>query len=216
MATSKKPLPLLVRAKETTPPSVQTGGRLISDVTSMGAVKDGTLFILEDPDDGMAYKGTFLKLKAQIAKKAYGIIYTSDGQAQSPLVQQSVNGTPALYTGWTSNGLSNDTTPEHDNDWVIVSVAGVYEVNISICFSGSLSKTYEVEIYHNDISASPVPTATGFKLTRKLGTSGDVGSASLTGLLDLAVNDSVAIYVSSTDGGTAFETHQAQMQVAQV
>ena len=53
-------------------------------------------------------------------------------------------------------------------------------------------------------------------MVRKLGTGGDVGSASLTGLVSLTAGDSIMIYVSSSDGGTSMTVHQSQLAVAQV
>jgi hypothetical protein len=217
VATSKKPLPLLVRAKETTPPSTRTGGRLISEIAALSSVEDDLLFLLERPGDNMAYKGTFAQLKAKVLEKYYGIMQTVDGDTASPQIAQgSVNATPALLTAWNTDGLSSGITVSSATGKLTVANAGIYEIDLSISFSGTLSKTFVFEIYQDDVSASPTPTATNFKMTRKLGTGGDVGSASLTGLVSLAANDSIMIYVSSTDGGTDVVVHQSQLLVAQL
>ena len=217
MSTSKRPMPLLVRAKETTPPSVMTGGRLMSDITSLKGVEDDLLFLLYRPTDGMAYTGSFAQLKAEVAEdKYYGILQAVNGNTVSPQLTQAVNETPAILTQWNTEGLSSGITVDSSTGLVTVTNTGVYEINMSISFSGSLSKTFVFEIYTNDISASPQPTATGFKMTRKLGTGGDVGSASLTGLVSLAAGDSTMIYASSSDGGTTITVHQSQLAVAQV
>ena len=216
MATSKKPLPLLVRAKETTPPSARTGGRLISEVTALQSVADDLLFLLERPADGMAYKATFAQLKAEVAgDKPYGILQTVDGDTSSPVMTQAISGT-ALLTLWNTDGLASGLTVSSSTGKVTVTSAGIYEIDMSISFSGQLSKTFVFEIYKDDISESPTPTATGFKMIRKLGTGGDVGSASLSGLVSLDAGDSVMIYVSSTDGGNSITVHQSQMKVAEV
>ena len=217
MATSKKPMPLLVRAKEATPPSTRTGGRLLSEIAALSSVEDDLLFLLERPGDNMAYKGTFAQLKAKVLEKYYGIMQTVDGDTASPQIAQgSVNATPALLTAWNTDGLSSGITVSSATGKLTVANAGIYEIDLSISFSGTLSKTFVFEIYQDDVSASPTPTATGFKMTRKLGTGGDVGSASLTGLVSLAANDSIMIYVSSTDGGTDVVVHQSQLLVAQL
>jgi len=216
MATSKKPIPLLVRAKETTPPSTTTGGRLISDVAALTKVTDALLFILENPADGMAYKGTFAQLKAEVAgDKPYGILQVVDGSTSSPVMTQAISGT-AILTAWNTNGISSGLTVDYTAGKLTATVAGTYEVDMSISFSGQLSKTFVFEIYKDDVSASPTPTSTGFKMTRKLGTGGDVGSASLSGLVSLAVGDSVMIYVSSTDGGNTITVHQSQLKVSEI
>ena len=210
-------MPLLVRAKEATPPSTRTGGRLLSEIAALSSVEDDLLFLLERPGDNMAYKGTFAQLKAKVLEKYYGIMQTVDGDTASPQIAQgSVNATPALLTAWNTDGLSSGITVSSATGKMTVSNAGIYEIDLSISFSGTLSKTFVFEIYQDDVSASPTPTATGFKMTRKLGTGGDVGSASLTGLVSLAANDSIMIYVSSTDGGTDVVVHQSQLLVAQL
>jgi len=210
-------MPLLVRAKEATPPSTRTGGRLLSEIAALSSVEDDLLFLLERPGDNMAYKGTFAQLKAKVLEKYYGIMQTVDGDTASPQIAQgSVNATPALLTAWNTDGLSSGITVSSATGKLTVANAGIYEIDLSISFSGTLSKTFVFEIYQDDVSASPTPTATGFKMTRKLGTGGDVGSASLTGLVSLAANDSIMIYVSSTDGGTDVVVHQSQLLVAQL
>lgn len=216
MATSKRPLPLLVRAKETTPPSTRTGGRLISEVSSLSQLADDTLLLLENPVDNMAYKGTFLQLKNAILSKSYGILYTYEGDTSSPEASQTASATATLLSTWTHNGLSNGMTVDHTADKITATVAGTYEVDVSVSFSGQLNKTYEIEIYLDDISASPTPVKTGFEFTRKLGTGGDVGSAGCVGIVEMAVGDSVMVYMKSTDGGTSFLAHYAQLRVTRI
>ena len=216
MATSKKPMPLLVRAKETTPPSVMTGGRLIDDLAALGKVTDDLLFLLQRPNDGMNYKGTFLQLKNEVLSKSYGIIYTHDGDTDSPQSSQVASSSPTILSTWNADGLSNDMTIDFAAGKITATVAGVYEVDVSISFSGSIGKTYEVEIYLDDISASPTPTKTNFDFQRKLGTGGDVGSAGVVGLVQMEVGDSIMLYMKSTDGGTAWVTHYAQLKVTRV
>jgi hypothetical protein len=218
VATSKKPIPLLVRAKEATPPSTRTGGRLLSEISALPGVEDDLLFLLERPGDNMAYKGTFLQLKEAVLSKSYGLMQAVDGDTSSPLMTQgSITATPVLLTAWNTDGLSSsDMTPSASTGKITTTTAGIYEIDLSISFSGTLSKTFVFEIYQDDVSASPTPTATGFKMVRKLGTGGDVGSASLTGLISLAANDSIMIYISSSDGGTGITVHQSQLLVAQL
>ena len=216
MATSKRPMPLLVRAKETTPPSTTTGGRLMNGIASLKSVEDDLLFLLYRPADGMAYTGTFAQLKAEVATdKPYGILQAVDGDTSSPLMTQAISGT-AILTQWNTDGLASGLTVSSSTGKVTAATAGIYEVDMSISFSGQLSKTFVFEIYKDDISASPTPTATGFKMVRKLGTSGDVGSAALSGLVSLDAGDSIMIYVSSSDGGNTITVYQSQLKVAEV
>jgi len=216
VATSKKPVPLLVRAKETTPPSVQTGGRVTSDLAPLSKVEDGLLFTVERPADGMSYQGTFLQIKNAVLSKSYAMIYTADGDDSSPQAKQTTSSTATLLDTWVTDGLSSNMTASASTGRITATVAGVYEVDMSISFSATANKIYEIELYHDDISASPTPTKTGFELQRKMGTNGDVGCSSITGLVELEVGDSVMAYMKSADGGTAFVCHYAQMKVTQV
>ena len=217
MATSKRPMPLMVRAKETTPPSVTTGGRLISELSPLPVIEDGLMFVLMRPNDGMAYKGTFLQLKNAVLSKEYAIMQAVDGDTSSPLMQQTTTSSFADLLTWNTDGLSSDLTSSDSSTGVItVGKDGIYEVDVSISFSGSLSKTYVFEIFKHVPTASPVNVSTGFRLDRKLGTSGDVGSASLSGLISLNASEGVSLHVKSTDGGTALLVHQSQMKVSQI
>jgi hypothetical protein len=189
----------------------------MNGIASLKSVEDDLLFLLYRPTDGMAYTGSFAQLKAEVATdKPYGILQAVDGDTSSPVMTQAVNATPAILTQWNTEGLTSGVAVDSSTGLVTVTNTGIYEINMSISFSGTLSKTFVFEIYTNDISASPQPTATGFKMVRKLGTGGDVGSASLSGLVNLTAGDSIMIYVSSSDGGTSVTVHQSQLAVAQV
>ena len=92
------------------------------------------------------------------------------------------------------------------NKSVTVTDAGDYLFLAQLSFSGTLSKTFVVEAYIDT-------TASNLQCTRKLGTGGDIGSASLCGILTLAAGEAVSLYHSSTDGGTAFTAVDAQFAI---
>jgi hypothetical protein len=216
MATSKTALPLLARVNETTPPSTRTGARLFSEISALAAIPSDAILLYENPLDGMSYRLTFTNLRDAILSKYYGILQTVDGNGSPESAQGSISATPALLTAWNTNGLSASVTPDYTTGKVAVANAGTYHVDLSISFSGTATKNFVFEIYTDDISASPTPTATGFKLSRQLGAAGDVGSASINGIVNLSAGDSVMIYVSSTNSGTDILVHQSQLRVTQV
>jgi len=216
MATGKKPIPLLVRAKETTPPSEMTGGRLIDGLASLTDISDDLMFVLMRPSDGMSYRGTFVDLKSAVLSKEYGIMQTVDGDTTSPVATQTVTATPEYLLTWNVNGLASGVSPDYTTGVISAAKAGIYEIDVSISFSGSLSKTFVFEIYYHDVTASPIDSPTGFRMVRKLGASGDVGSASLSGLVSLTAGQGVSLHVSSTDGGSTITVFQAQMKVSQI
>ncbi len=135
----------------------------------------------------------------------YGAIYLHGGST----AQTSISATPAKVTGFASNGISSGTTPDHANDKITILTAGDYLVAGAVSFSGTLSKTFFVEIYKNS-------TGTEYAFERKLGTGGDVGAAPVGGLITLAVNDEISLYVSSSDGGTSFTPQEASLIVTRV
>ena len=80
MSTSKRPLPLLVRAKESTPPSERTGGRLINEIARKSSFAGDELIVVHRQQDNMGYSATLDGVKAYIASiKPYGILQVVDG-----------------------------------------------------------------------------------------------------------------------------------------
>ena len=81
-------------------------------------------------------------------------------------------------------------------------------------FSGTANKTYVMEMYR-DTGSGYVPGGAP-KIVRKLGTGGDVGSASICVQAPLNAGDKLATYVYSTDGGTAITIHEAIITLKRV
>jgi hypothetical protein len=132
---------------------------------------------------------------------AYGIM-SAQGASTA---ESTTDATPRKIAGFDTDGISSNVTVDSttDND-LTATVAGIYYAKLEASFSGTASKTFLCEIYKN-------ASATGFSFTRKLGTGGDVGSASCSGIISLAANDTVSAYHSSTDGGTAFTLVDGQL-----
>jgi len=94
----------------------------------------------------------------------------------------------------------------HASDQIAIVDAGDYYLSAFVSFSGTLSRTFVVEVYIDGI-------ASGVKFTRKLGTGGDVGSSACGAILALSASDIVTLYHSSTDGGTAFTMVDGQLNI---
>lgn len=130
--------------------------------------------------------------------------------ADNTTAETTTDATARKLAAWdTTMPTSAQATSSTSTNDVSVSDAGDYLINAQISFSGSLSKQFEIEIYKEGI-------ATGLKLDRKLGTGGDVGSASVCGILTLAANDSIALYHKSTDGGSSFTMANGQLTVTRL
>jgi hypothetical protein len=127
----------------------------------------------------------------------------------------TTDATPRLVAAWNTDGIASGCDVDHSTDVIEVAGSGVYSVLVGMSFSGSLSKTYQLEVYVYDDSGASWG-ASGCAADRKLGTGGDVGSAAFGCLLALDANDQIGVYHSSSDGGTSFTATEAQLVVMQV
>ena len=137
---------------------------------------------------------------------AYGMMSVQEGVT----AEATTDITPRKIAAFTVDGLALNTTPDATtNNAITIDADGVYEVFAQVSFSGTASKTYHLEIYSNT-------TPSTFEGHRKLGTAGDVGSASCMGLLTLSETDQVSVYHYTSDGGTAFTVSDAQLIVNRI
>lgn len=152
-----------------------------------------------------------LRVKQAIVALASQVGYYGVMSCQIGVTGESVvDATPRKVAAWNVDGVANGTTVDSTtgNDITIVT-PGVYKVDVSISFTGTSSKTYQLEIYKNGLT-------TGFAVDRKLGTSGDVGSASIHGIMACVATDTIEVYQSTSDGGSALTVTEAQLTVARV
>ena len=203
-------IPLHAEDRVTTPPTKDGNRRVIKDLDALTSLLDSDIVIIQR--DNQTYRTTKAILLGG-ASEDYGSIYTDDGDAASPVVTQTPGTTPVLYTGFSSNGLASGVTADAANNKFIIDVTGVYLVTAQFSFSGANSATFELQ--PTIISDSPVTPIAGTKIERKLGTGGDVGSCSLTGLASLSAGDEVGIYIAGT-AAAAINTHNAQFPLHRV
>jgi len=136
----------------------------------------------------------------------YGGLYVEDNST----AETTTDATPRKIGAFTTvMPSSSSCTPSATTNDITVTDAGDYVIEGTLSFSGTLSKTFEVEIYKDT-------TASGIKLQRKLGTGGDVGSASVKGIVTLTAGQAVSLYHSSTDGGTAFTLVNGSLTVNKI
>ena len=141
----------------------------------------------------------------------YGIMSVQGGSTS----QDDIGTTPEILTAWNTDGISNGVTVSSANDYITADVAGTYEVHANISFSGTASSLVTLEIYIYDDSGTSW-SASGFALERKIGSTGDVGNAGVSGMVALDTSDRVAIYIT-TDGATDDVTvTEAQLQIKRI
>lgn len=116
---------------------------------------------------------------------------------------EQTNVTPAAKINqFDTNGLSNDTTPDHTSDDITVDIAGTYLVSATLSFvsNTATSRTWEGWIYRN------TTPQTHLSFTRTVANT-QAGDVTISGLLTLAANDTVSIRVlcSTTPNGFILE-----------
>jgi len=104
--------------------------------------------------------------------------------------------TLAQVTRFANNGESNNTTPDHSQDHITIIKKGKYLVTISLAFKGDASVEWDFRLGINNGSGFCLNVHTD----RKLGAGGDVGSASLSGICDFAVGDTIELWMKHEAG----------------
>lgn len=185
---------------------------------SLGAGKDAYI----------QYNGTDLEIKPDAvgsgAEKHLGDSYFSGSGSGLPFgeIYAAANTTASTistqnvwyqFTGFNTNGQSNLTTPDHTNDHITITKAGIYKIDFNVSFSGGGGKTYEVAVYKNNGATE----LTNIHIERKLGTAGDIGSAAASGFCSCSANDTIELWIRCTDVATANATiRDANLNVLQV
>jgi hypothetical protein len=98
-----------------------------------------------------------------------------------------------------TNGLSNNMTPDHTNDHITVVREGKYLCNVSFSFNSSTADNYIFHIAKNDNDTE----FDNLHAERTTGIASSFGSASISGVVDLAVSDTIEFWVQRTSGGGA-------------
>lgn len=145
-------------------------------------------------------------LRAGAVLEAYGEIYVSGGAATQ--VTNAVGGTFDVITGFTTIGASMNTTPALGPDQITLDEAGDYKVSFAASFSGTNSATITCRAYLDGVAQPQC------SLTRKLGTGGDVGSASFQGIITATAGQVLDVRV--TAAGNSKDFIPAEMSLSAV
>ena len=161
---------------------------LTGDVNIGGTftVGDATNRTLIDPNGDLTFKGT--------AGLAFGEIYAAD-VADTITITAQDEPNKVQITSFDVNGVFNNTTPDHDNDHILITVAGMYLCNVSIhaiSTGGGGSDNYGYSVYKNNGATQFFNLHGQRDLT---GGGGDEGSMTLSGIIDLAVNDTIEVWI---------------------
>ncbi|MCP4255514.1 MAG: hypothetical protein GY775_19335 [Candidatus Scalindua sp.] len=141
-------------------------------------------------------------------QSAYGSMYENSTGSTITIT------TAGTFYGWTTatdGGSSNCTfTGNITADRITFNTAGVFRIDGTISFSGSSNSTVVGTIFKNGV-------ATNIEFTRKLGTGGDTGTASLGSLpLSVVANDYIDLRFTADGNGDSINIVNAQIMVSKV
>ena len=136
----------------------------------------------------------------------YGWIYVENGGAA-----QTVNTAAAKLTAFVNNGApSNGPIPDNANDYLTVPVAGDYMAEFSASFSGTASRTFQLQLRKNGLA---VP---GVRCRTKLNGTGDVTEVSFVGLVTCAANDQLSVFAAADVDGSSITVVDAALALKRV
>jgi hypothetical protein len=87
----------------------------------------------------------------QATAAAYAEIYVAGGAVAQTLTNAN---TYYKITGWTTDGLSNNVTPDAANDKITIDTAGDYLIQFFVTFSDSNNKTFSFRCYNETTSTA--------------------------------------------------------------
>ena len=142
--------------------------------------KNNTTEILNiDKDGGLVFPTTDSGL-------AFGEI-SVEGNSTSDTIATN---TWHQVTRFDTASVSSRTTPDATENHITIDEAGMYLVTISVAFSGDNSVDWEASLFKNNGSTE----ITNVHMNRKLGSGGDIGSASMSGICDCASTDTMELW----------------------
>ena len=128
------------------------------------------------------------------ANAEYGAIYNNSTGTAVVALSTSWGKITGSFQG---NTVSSDNiTPDFNDDRIVINHLGVLFVGIQASFSGSTSAVIEGAIYVDSVRQESI------RFRRKLGTGGDVGSASALGIITITGTPVDLEFYAKADTGT--------------
>lgn len=142
---------------------------------------------------------------------AYGEITAESNSTQTAI---AVAGTPVQVTIFDTNGESNNTTPDHTNDHITITKAGVYSIVVSATINSITGVGSKLEIMcKKNNGASDILV----HMDRNVGGGGsESGVISMSGAARLAVNDTVEIWIENETNTQNYVVEDISLFLSQV
>jgi len=104
--------------------------------------------------------------------------------------------TEIQFLRFTTNGHSNNTTPDASESHINILYSGKYLVTVSFSFSGDASVDWFFHVHTNNGTVE----FANLHANRKLGAGGDIGSASISGIAQFNIGDTVELWMEHLSG----------------
>jgi len=145
----------------------------------------------------------------------FGEIYAND-VADTITITNSGIANKVQVTSFAVDGLSNNTTPDHTNDHITITIAGMYLCTVSISASsagGGGADQFGLSVWKNNGNTEFANLHTHRKLA---GGGGDTGSLSMSGIIDLAVADTIEVWCWNEDSADDLVVGDATLSLIQI
>ena len=147
---------------------------------------DDTNHVSIDAAGKVVYVGT--------AGVPFGEIYTNDNAVNTSVSSAGFT----QVTIFTVDGVSSNMTPDHTNDYITITKAGHYMCNVCATVTNQAGAGHKIEmVVGKNNNAS---TFANMRRHRTLASGTDAGALPICGHIDLAVNDTIEVWVTSDSG----------------
>ena len=181
----------------------------ISALNELVTAANGDLLAIVDDPTGAAETKKITAANFLDSLRAGGQIYTYDGVGTQTL---TLADTWYLVTQWDNNGYGVNTTPDQANNKITLTTTGYYLLSYQVAFSGSANSRYGLSTRLDGVQQNRART------TRVIGATGDVGSCSAMGIIDVtAVPVDLELWVRSPSGANrTFNVVNSQLVVHKI
>jgi hypothetical protein len=141
----------------------------------------------------------------QVTAATYGEIYVVNG-----VVAQTLTNANTYYklTAFTTDGLSNGTTPQAASDSIRIDIAGDYLIQFFITFSGANNKTFAFRCYNETTAAAYANT-----VVKSSSHSTDPMFVAVSAFVSAAANDVLIVQAACLTSGANITVSDANLAV---
>ena len=145
----------------------------------------------------------------------YAEIYGAD-TSTTITIASSGKANKVQITSFAVDGVSNNATPDYTNDHITITKAGMYLCTVSMhinSVAGGTAEVYGYSVYKNN-GATEFANLHGQR--NMAGSGGDEGSVPLSGIIDLAANDTIELWIWNKTNTDNVEVDDINLSLVQV